>query len=675
MSPWIKLSLLVWCAAVYIGDAVIVRDYPDAPTVPAQRDEQYHAQGHTNVKLNEEVRGAPATHKKVKPIHEVHEDEAVEHEEVYEPAMVYILNQIGENTHVVYLNGDNATTSVQRTPEYHSPRIPPAQHTPSPQPKPVPHSKHLFQPNTNEAPLRLPIFYPASQSPEEFIRLANEYFLKRNQHNFAPSPAAKKPHYVQPAKNVPKHSEHAEETDEEDDDEAGADGDEEDDYDDEDEGDDEDESRGRRGSDDDDTRSTNSDEDSANTEEDSDSASSEEERPTTPKPAKKPKPKHSPKTHKKPKHALPPSPPPSANGYQIHENQQERYVSARQPMRVPSNYQLQPERLFIRRIVPRPSYGPIPVRPLMLPRPQPPLPQAPQFVRSPPPPPPPLYLAPVNRPPQRAPFYPQRPAYYPVQRVPNYYPVMPPIQPIPPPMHAAPMRPVHQEEPNGNEHQNDNNSDGKDNDEDERASGSESNESNDNENESNSSTSENSGESNKKQIHRVYSTKHDASDGGAKKKHTTKEKNDKGGHNRHESGFEKSNGSKFNRENHKRNGFKTNEGFDMRGTYGKGKKKAYDEKHYAENNAKKRSEADASQTGSTSKVAHTAEKKSDYVVGEQSGGKFNEKLSHKKGAKTLGYHNVFHKDEYKKVHIFYDDVDHHGSFKKHGESTAAQHSS
>lgn len=51
-----------------------------------------------------------------------------------------------------------------------------------------------------------------------------------------------------------------------------------------------------------------------------------------------------------------------------------------------------------------------------------------------------------------------------------------------------------------------------------------------------------------------------------------------------------------------------------------------------------------------------------------SGGKHGEKKFHKKGSKTTGYHNVYHKDEFKKEHVFYDTSDHSGNFKKYGSS-------
>ncbi|XP_055591443.1 histidine-rich glycoprotein-like [Uranotaenia lowii] len=53
---------------------------------------------------------------------------------------------------------------------------------------------------------------------------------------------------------------------------------------------------------------------------------------------------------------------------------------------------------------------------------------------------------------------------------------------------------------------------------------------------------------------------------------------------------------------------------------------------------------------------------------QSKGGKHGEKKYHKKGSKTTGYHNVFHKDEFKKEHIFYDTADHSGHFKKYGSA-------
>ncbi|KAG5887137.1 hypothetical protein JTB14_024246 [Gonioctena quinquepunctata] len=48
------------------------------------------------------------------------------------------------------------------------------------------------------------------------------------------------------------------------------------------------------------------------------------------------------------------------------------------------------------------------------------------------------------------------------------------------------------------------------------------------------------------------------------------------------------------------------------------------------------------------------------------GGSFSNEGSHEKGSKTTGYHKVFHKDEYKKDHSFYDKADKKGHFNRHG---------
>lgn len=52
------------------------------------------------------------------------------------------------------------------------------------------------------------------------------------------------------------------------------------------------------------------------------------------------------------------------------------------------------------------------------------------------------------------------------------------------------------------------------------------------------------------------------------------------------------------------------------------------------------------------------------------GGSFAQEKSHDKGSKTTGYHKVFHKDEYKKDHTFYDKADQRGFFNKYGDFEA-----
>lgn len=147
------------------------------------------------------------------------------------------------------------------------------------------------------------------------------------------------------------------------------------------------------------------------------------------------------------------------------------------------------------------------------------------------------------------------------------------------------------------------------------------------------------------------------------------DKNDeKGSYEASEKGFEKSGGSKYNEEKHKKKGFADSKEYKNFDSFGKGKKGHYDEEDYYEFD-----DAEYGKKASNSKAADQHGQKHATNKGEKSG-KFDEKKTHKKGSKTTGYHNVFHKDEYKKVHTFYDDADHRGKFKKYG-SDHSQHES
>ncbi|XP_075972511.1 uncharacterized protein LOC142974228 [Anticarsia gemmatalis] len=54
----------------------------------------------------------------------------------------------------------------------------------------------------------------------------------------------------------------------------------------------------------------------------------------------------------------------------------------------------------------------------------------------------------------------------------------------------------------------------------------------------------------------------------------------------------------------------------------------------------------------------------------QRGSKFDEKKGHKKGHKTKGYHNKYHKDEFHKEHKFYDDFHKSGEHHRYGKFNA-----
>lgn len=169
------------------------------------------------------------------------------------------------------------------------------------------------------------------------------------------------------------------------------------------------------------------------------------------------------------------------------------------------------------------------------------------------------------------------------------------------------------------------------------------------------------GLSNKK--HSKESTESDGSESvemSHKNGHKSDKKDEKGSYEMSEKGFEKSGGSKYNEEKHKKKGFTDSKEYKHFDSFGKGKKGHYDEEDYSEFD-----DAEYGKKAHNSQAADQHGQKNAANTGEKSG-KFDEKKSHKKGSKTTGYHNVFHKDEYKKVHTFYDDADHRGKFMKYG---------
>lgn len=135
---------------------------------------------------------------------------------------------------------------------------------------------------------------------------------------------------------------------------------------------------------------------------------------------------------------------------------------------------------------------------------------------------------------------------------------------------------------------------------------------------------------------------------------------DDGDHHHHDTHYKKEHGAEYDEENHKKGGEKGSKGYKNIHEYSKGSKGEHDDEdhsnYYDSEGGKKASEHDE------------ADYYHKHHKGEKGtkGGKFGEKKNHKKGSKTTGYHNVFHKDEYKKDHTFYDDADHHGDFHKYG---------
>lgn len=118
--------------------------------------------------------------------------------------------------------------------------------------------------------------------------------------------------------------------------------------------------------------------------------------------------------------------------------------------------------------------------------------------------------------------------------------------------------------------------------------------------------------------------------------------------------------SSYNSENHSKKGDKGSTDYKSDHQYSHGNSGKYggesESGHHNENGGNKKSYVD-----------DVSKYNNHHEEGQSSrGGKHSEKKQHKKGSKTTGYHNVYHKDEYKKDHIFYDTADHSGQFSKYG---------
>lgn len=168
-------------------------------------------------------------------------------------------------------------------------------------------------------------------------------------------------------------------------------------------------------------------------------------------------------------------------------------------------------------------------------------------------------------------------------------------------------------------------------------------------------------ESHEEGNHKKYNDKDGSKTGGKKHGHEASEKKDEGGHASGESGFNKEEGHVYNVENKKRTGFHTDHGYNNHNHYGKGNKGAYDEKKESDFHGKNHDNK-ASKHGGAKGYAGK-----EHSYHDDKGGKFNEQKLHKTGAKTLGYHNIFQKDEFKKVHTYYDNGDHQGKHFEFGD--------
>lgn len=124
--------------------------------------------------------------------------------------------------------------------------------------------------------------------------------------------------------------------------------------------------------------------------------------------------------------------------------------------------------------------------------------------------------------------------------------------------------------------------------------------------------------------------------------------------------YEKGGGSDYEEKHHAAHGEKGIKGYKSSDNEAKGASGHYGKKHdeafYSEGEGEIKAHHDEAD-------AHGKHHQS----GKQyKGGKNGHKKHFSKGEDVTGYHKVFHKDEFKKDHDFYDVADNSGNFKKHG---------
>ncbi|XP_068619735.1 sarcoplasmic reticulum histidine-rich calcium-binding protein-like [Battus philenor] len=140
--------------------------------------------------------------------------------------------------------------------------------------------------------------------------------------------------------------------------------------------------------------------------------------------------------------------------------------------------------------------------------------------------------------------------------------------------------------------------------------------------------------------------------------HSEEESAEYGGHDG--ASYEKGDGSDYGEQHHAAHGEKGAKGYNSKGHHEEGKSGSYGKEHnegfYEEGDGKKVAHHDVAD-------AHGKHHESG---GSYKGGDHGHKKHFSKGEDVTGYHKVFHKDEYKKDHDFYDVADKSGHFKKHG---------
>lgn len=132
----------------------------------------------------------------------------------------------------------------------------------------------------------------------------------------------------------------------------------------------------------------------------------------------------------------------------------------------------------------------------------------------------------------------------------------------------------------------------------------------------------------------------------------------------HNDKYIQGNGQQSNQESYNQNKQLADSGFEKERDYEKGDKGVYEKKdqqsHYNEKDGHKLADSD-------SKVYYSEGHKAENG---KEGGEHFQSEGHKKGSKTTGFHKVYHKDEYKKDHTFYDEADSKGFYEKYGDHHA-----
>ncbi|XP_048511008.1 sarcoplasmic reticulum histidine-rich calcium-binding protein-like [Athalia rosae] len=128
----------------------------------------------------------------------------------------------------------------------------------------------------------------------------------------------------------------------------------------------------------------------------------------------------------------------------------------------------------------------------------------------------------------------------------------------------------------------------------------------------------------------------------------------------HVESHEDAEGHRHDAEEHQARGEKGEKGYKNYHGFDKGEKGEHD----SENHKGQYSEDAGSKKAHSDNAAHYD--KHEVKSEGESGASYGKGASHKKGHKTSGFHNVYHKDEYKKDTDFYDEAHKSGQFEKHG---------